>query len=274
MKTIIAPVDFSVTAENAAIFAGNLAAFYGADLWLYHAYEAMASVPGYAYPMATDAEMQAAGEIALNEVKERVQSALRCHIPIYIKTDDRPLVNGLTELCDNLKADLIVMGLSGKNALARLVAGNNTLRVIKELTYPVLVVPSKAVFEPVRKIGFACDYQQVVETTPVGSLKKLVRDFNAELHVLNIIFNNSGISVEKWNESVYINESLKEFNPSYQTLMSNDITAGINWYAQKEKLDWMVLVPKKHNLMEKLFLRSQTKDLIYHTKMPVLCMHE
>ncbi|MEP6675473.1 MAG: universal stress protein [Ferruginibacter sp.] len=274
MKRIIAPVDFSATAENAAIFAGSLAAFYGADLWLYHAYEKMTAIPGYAYPIVSDGEMQAAAENELNEIKQRVQSALRCSININIKADDSGLAEGLTALCGTLKADLVVMGLTGKNALARLVAGSNTLKIIKELTYPVLVVPAKAVFEPVRKIGFASDYQQVLETTPVQSLKKLVADFNADLYVLNIVFNNSGLSVDKWNESEQINELLKELKPTYQTVMSNDVTNGINWYAQKEKLDWMVLVPRKHKLLEKLFLKSQTEDLLYHTRMPILCMHE
>jgi hypothetical protein len=42
MKRIVVPVDFSATASNSADFAANLASFYGAELWLYHAYE----IPG------------------------------------------------------------------------------------------------------------------------------------------------------------------------------------------------------------------------------------
>ena len=72
---------------------------------------------------------------------------------------------GLANFCDELKPDMVVLGLTGKNALTRLIVGSNTINTIYELKYPILVVPPKAEFIPVRKIGFACDYRQVEKTT-------------------------------------------------------------------------------------------------------------
>ena len=274
MKKIIAPVDFSDTAANAAIFAGNLAEFYGAELWLYHSYEMVVPVTEYGYSYISIGEMQQAAEHELEEFKKRVQTALRRNINIVIKAENATLTDGLEALCDELKPELVVMGLSGKNALTRLVVGSNTIRTIHNLTYPVLVVPPKATFIPVRKIGFACDYKKVIETTPVHLLKKIVHDFNAELHVLNVEYSNAPVPVTKVEESMYISELLSELKPSYQTILSADITNGINWFSSKEKIDLIVVIPKKHNLIEKMFSRSQTKELLYHTHVPVLCVHE
>lgn len=274
MKKIIVPVDFSDTAANAAIFAGNLAEFYGADLWLYHSYEMIIPITEYGYSYISPTEMEHAAEFELEEFKKRVQSSLRRIINIHVKAENATLTDGLSGLCNELKPDLIVMGLSGKNALTRLVVGSNTIRVIQNLTYPVLVIPPKGDFIPVRKIGFACDYNKVIETTPVSLLKKIVKDFHAELFVLNIEYTKSGATPEKIEESMYISELLRELKPSYQTIISNDVTNGINWFAEKEKIDWMVVIPKKHNLVEKMFSRSHTKELLYHTHVPVLCMHE
>jgi len=274
MKKIIAPVDFSDTAANAAVFAGNLAEFYGAELWLYHSYEMMIPVTEYGYSYVSITEMQEAAEHELQSFKNRIQEELRRTIPIVTKAENATLIDGLTALCDEIKPDLVVMGLSGKNALSRLVVGSNTIRTIHQLNYPVLVVPPKASFVPVRKIGFACDYKKVFETTPVEPIKKLVRDFNAELYVLNIEYNNTATSAEKIKESEVITELLKDLKPSYQTIVSGDITFGINWFADKEKIDWMVMIPRKHKLVEKMFGRSQTKELLHHTHLPVLCMHE
>lgn len=274
MKKIIAPVDFSDAAANAAIFAGNLAEFYGAELWLYHSYEMIVPVTEYGYSYISITEMQEAAEHELEEFKRRVQDGLRRTIPINIKAENASLVNGLEALCEEIKPELVVMGLSGKNALTRLVVGSNTIRTIHQLSYPVLVVPPRATFIPVRKIGFACDYKKVLESTPVEPLKKIVRDFNAELFVLNIEYSNTGTSAEKMKESAVVTELLKDLKPSYQTIVSGDITFGINWFADKEKIDWMVMIPKKHKLTEKMFSRSQTKELLHHTHLPVLCMHE
>jgi nucleotide-binding universal stress UspA family protein len=274
MKKIIAPVDFSDAAANAAIFAGSLADFYGADLWLYYSYEMVIPAMEYGYSYVSITEMQQAAEHELEEFKKRVQAALRCKVNINTRAENATLTEGLAAFCDETKPDVVVMGLSGKNALTRLVVGSNTIRIIHHLTYPVLVVPSKATFMPVRKIGFACDYSKIAETTPVELLKKIAKDFNAELHVLNVEYNHSGATEEKIAESRHVGELLKELKPSYETILSTDTIYGINWFAEKEKIDWVVVIPKKHNLMEKMFSRSHTKELLYHTHLPVLCIHE
>jgi nucleotide-binding universal stress UspA family protein len=274
MKKIIAPVDFSEASANSAIFAGNLAEFYGAELILYHTYELAIPVSAFGYPFVTPLEMQDAANHELGQFKQRVQDALRRTITIKTLSENALLTDGLTELCNQQKPDMIVMGLSGKNALTRLVVGSNTIKVIRQLTCPVLVVPPKAQFIPVRKLCFACDYEKVVETTPIGPLKKLLLDFNAELHILNIVFDEEAAPAEKVLDGMYINELFKDFKPDYHTLLSSDITYSINWFAEKEKIDWIVVIPKKHNLIDRLFSRSKTQDLIYHTHTPVLCMHE
>ncbi|MBL0147091.1 MAG: universal stress protein [Chitinophagaceae bacterium] len=160
MKKIIAPVDFSSAAENSAIFAGKLAEFYNAELWLYYAYELVAPFGEYGYSAVTPLDMENAAKFELAEFKKKIESQIKTAVTINIKADNASLNDGLTAFCDELQPDMVVMGLSGKNALTRLVVGSNTIRAIQNLKYPVLVVPPKAEFLPVRKIGFACDYKR------------------------------------------------------------------------------------------------------------------
>lgn len=271
MKRIIAPVDFSATAENAAIFAGNLAAFYGAELWLYHAY----SMPiPTGYPLVTSEEMQEAADGEMDDFRKKIATSLKAPISIHLVAEATSLNEGLAALADTIKPDLVVMGIAGKGKLTRLVVGSNTIRVMQQLPYPLLVVPPQAGFVPIRKIGFACDFEKVAETTPIGPLKKLIADFNADLFVLNVVPQGETVPDDKQVQSMYIGEALKEYQANFQMIMSNDITEGINWFAQNNQLDWIVVIPKKHKSMEKIFGRSHTKDLLYHTHVPVLCMHE
>ncbi len=272
MKKIIVPVDFSATAENAASFAAELAAFYHADLYLYHAYGTYAPLTEYAW-LVTTGEMQSAAEFEMEKFKENLVSKVKTSLNIETRVESVFLQTGLVDYCAAVQPDLVVMGLSGKNALTRLVVGSNTIYAIQHLVYPVLVIPPKAKFIPVRKLGFACDYNAVIATTPVGPIKKLVKDFNAELHILNV---EAGalVPAEKVEESAYVAEFFNDFHPEYHTILSHDITAGINYFAEKSKADWIVVIPKKHNLVDKMFKRSQTVDLLYHTTIPVLCIHE
>ncbi|MBC7687104.1 MAG: universal stress protein, partial [Aquabacterium sp.] len=174
MKIIIVPVDFSIASTNAAEFAGNLAAFYGAEMWLYHAYQIPIALSEFAYPVADIDEMKKASEHELDIVKANTQSKLRRAITINTRAEMNVLQIGLASFCNEMKPDMIVMGLSGKNALTRFIVGSNTIKTIYDLTWPILVVPPKAEFIPVRKIGFACDYREVEKTTPVALLKKIV----------------------------------------------------------------------------------------------------
>ncbi|MBL0356512.1 MAG: universal stress protein [Chitinophagaceae bacterium] len=73
MKKIIVPVDFSSTASNAAEFAGNLAIFYGAEIWLYHAYEMPVGVGEIAWPLFNVSDLQKAAEQELETLKETIQ---------------------------------------------------------------------------------------------------------------------------------------------------------------------------------------------------------
>jgi len=272
MKNIVVPVDFSTTAANAAEFAGNLAAFYGAEVWLYHAYEIPIALSEFAYPVVDISEMQKAADHEMEILKENTEAKLRTEVPMHTKAEMNVLQLGLSNFCDEIKPDLVIIGLSGKNSLARLIVGSNTIRAINDLRYPLLVIPPKAEFIPVRKIGFACDYREMGISTPVALLKKIVKDFHAELHVLNVDNRHAnGVTVD---ESYQIDELLKDTKAEYHSVEAREVTEGINWFIDKEKLDWITVIPKKHRLLETIFKRSHTRELVFHTHTPVLCIHE
>ena len=81
------------------------------------------------------------------------------------------------------------------------------------------------------------------------------------------------VPAEKWRKALRGRILQTSFTPNIIPFLSQDITAGIN-FLQKTKVDWIVVIPKKHKLVDKLFKRSQTTDLLYHTTVPVLCIHE
>ncbi len=274
MKKIIVPVDFSAPSLNAAEFAANLAIFYGAEVLLYHAYEMPVGVGEIAWPLFNVADLQSAAEQELENLKDKVQGNVRSQVTMTVKAEMSPLMDGLEALCEEIKPGMVVMGLSGKGALAKLVVGSNTIKIIHGLQYPVLVVPPQARFEPVLRIGFACDYRKIEETTPVDLLKKIVKDFNAELYVLNVDFEDRNFDIEVMDESFAVRNLFKDMHPVYESIESESVTEGLNEFAAAKGLSWIVTIPKKHTILQKIFSRSQSKDLLYHTELPVLCIHQ
>ncbi len=274
MKNVIVPVDFSVVSENAALYAANLAEYCGADLWLYHSFQLPVPLTENVYPLVSLAEMKNAAEEELDSLRKRLQPQLRRNINMYIKTEESGLQTGLEGLCRETNADLVVMGITGKDALTRFILGSNTLKAIELLSYPVLVVPKEAIFKPLKKVGMATDYRDVSAATPIGKIRKLIEDFGAELHVINVDWENRHFKPDTPFESFVLNELLIGLRPEYHQLESEDLTTALNEFAGIQKLDLVIVVPKRHSLIEKIFKKSHTQALIYHTWLPVLCVHE
>jgi len=274
MKKIIVPVDFSPTSVNAAEYAGNLAIFYGAEVWLYHTFEMPVGSAEVTWPVFNVNELQAAADQELDMLQAEVEGKLRSKVVFHKRAEMVPFTEGLATFCNTVQPDLVIMGLSGKDALAKLIVGSNTIKVIQESKYPVLVIPSKASFTPVLKIGFACDYRKLEEGTPVALLKKVVKDFNASLYILNVDHNDNNVDDEVMDGSIIAKNLFREIDPVFDSIESENVTEGLNQYAVQKGLDWVIVIPRKHTLLQKLFSRSHSKDLLYHTHLPVLCVHE
>ena len=49
---------------------------------------------------------------------------------------------------------------------------------------------------------------------------------------------------------------------------------GLSNYALMHSIEMLIAVPRKHNLVQKLFVGSHTKNLAFHSKVPVMVVHE
>jgi nucleotide-binding universal stress UspA family protein len=48
---------------------------------------------------------------------------------------------------------------------------------------------------------------------------------------------------------------------------------GLNEYAEKFNIELLIVIPQKHNIIEKIFSGSHTRELLFHGEVPVLVMH-
>ena len=167
------------------------------------------------------------------------------------------------------------MGTTGVSAVERTLFGSNTLTAIKHLTCPVICVPKgKEYGNGVQKIGLACDFKEVVETTPVAEIKEFVKEFHAQLFVLNVDYDNRQFNAETPQQSALLHTVLEEVHPEYHFITHKDIENGINDFAETHNLDLLIAIPKKHKLLDGLFRKSSTKQLVFESHVPVMCVHE
>ena len=274
MKTIIVPTDFSSISNNAMDYAVGLAKQTGSSLLLFHAYQVPVSMTDVPIVLVSVEELQKNAETKMADVKKSLEQTTAGLVKIYAETKLGDTVDELEDLCNRIKPFAVVMGTKGATGLERVFFGSTTLTTIKHLSWPVIVVPPEKKYSAIKKIGFACDFREVVETTPAHFIRDFVKEFNAEIHVLNVDSKNAHFKPESPEQSALLHTMLEDLNPKYDFIEDENIEAGIEKFAEKNNLDLIITIPKKHKLLEGLFRKSHTKDLVFHSHLPIMCVHE
>ena len=274
MKTIIVPTDFSTTSNNAVNYAVDLGREINCSILLFHAYQVPVSMTDVPIVIISVEDLQKNAETKMAEEKKSLEQTAGGAIKIYAETKLGDTVDELENLCNRIKPFAVIMGTKGATGLERVFFGSTTLRTIKHLSWPVIVVPPDKKYSTIKKIGFACDFREVVNTTPTRFIKDFVKQFDAELHVLNVDYKNSHFKPETPEESVLLHTMLEDLNPKYDFIEDENIEAGIEKFAEKNNLDLVITIPKKHKLLEGLFRKSHTKDLVFHSHLPIMCVHD
>ena len=275
MKTIIVPTDFSPVSINAMNFAVNMAEGIDASLLLLNVYNIPVSYSEVPIMLVSVDEMKKSSEDQLAELKKNVIHVTSGKVKVYTESRMGNTVDELEELCKHIQPFAVVMGAKGKTSIEKVVFGSTTLTAIRHLTWPVICVPpGKEYGKGIKKIGLACDFKQVVETTPVQFIRQIVKEFNAELHILNVDYKEKHFRPETPEQSFLLHNLLEDVKPFYHFINNPDIEDGINEFAESNNLDLVIAIPKKHNLLGGIFKPSSTKQLVFQSHIPVMCVHE
>jgi len=275
MKTIIVPTDFSPIATNAMNFAADMAVNINASLMLLHVYQVPVSMTDVPVVMVSSEELRKSSEAKLQEIKKAVSHITSGKIKVYTEARLGDVSDELEDVCKHIQPFAIIMGTRGTSGVERVLFGSTTLTAIRHLKWPVIVVPpGKEYGTGIKKIGFACDFDKVVETTPIEFIKNMVKEFGAELHVLNVDHEGKKFKPGTPEESLMLHTLLADLNPNYHFIDNADVEDGINEFVDKNNIDLLIAIPKKHKLLDGLFKKSSTKQLVTQSHVPVMCVHE
>lgn len=272
MKTILVATDFSPAALNAANYAADMALAINANMLLLHVYQITVIYPEV--PIAvTEEDMRQDVEKDILQLKKELTRKTSDKLNIETEVRMGVFFPELKTVCERIKPYTVVMGSQGSTAAKRLFFGGHTVYAMTHLMWPLITVPTEATFSSVKKIGLACDFDKVVDSTPIDEIKMLVNDFNAELYVLNTgkqeVFDSEIVF-----ESGLLEEMLAPVKPHYNFITSADTDEGIMDFAEKNQIDLLVVLPKRHGLMDKLIHKSHTKQLVLQSHVPVMALHQ
>ena len=263
MKTIVVATDFSAPAENAMLYAGQLANSINASVLLFHAYQVPVGMNDIPVLMISTDELKTNAEAGLNRAKELLKKNFAS---LDVQTESRlgDAVDELNDVCEKINPLLIVVGKHGASGVQQLLFGSTSLSVIRNTTYPVIVVPDRFHGYGVKNAALAIDSS--VENVCVQKLKKLVTELNIQLHIVHV--------KQEKSASLQVDKLVSELNSKYSTIYNHEFVQGIESYIQNNNIDLLIILPHKHNLMERLFFKTHTKELLKKISIPIMCVCE
>lgn len=281
MKTILVPTDYSASAKNAALYALKLASQLHADkIVFYNAYQAppviaeQAVMPTAAAPFLDIETYRDISSTGMQHFKQSLENFYSPEVKVEELTEYAAIDNEINNVCKRTAADIIVMGITGTSKIEEVLIGSTAINVIHNTKIPVIIVPSNANYTSINNVMLACDFTKVMETTPVKPIKSLLDATKAALQIVNIYENSKELDTARSYQQELLRSLLKDYNPTFSFVQNKDFITGVNDFVEKNMIDLIITIPKKHGFFEGLFKESHTKKLAFHSHVPMMCVHE
>jgi nucleotide-binding universal stress UspA family protein len=261
MHRVIIPIDFSETSINAARFTAQmLAGKKNALAVLYHNYEKKSELAECTRQLESlKTEMHGKGVVAVDFVTEM----------------GGDLIENIARLAHTTRATLVVMGITGKSAFKQVLFGSNTLKLVNENLYPVMIIPPNAEYSEIKNVAFASDFKDVEVTTPSVLISAVLDMFNPMLHIVNINSEHYiSITEEYQRGKEWFKEMFKNYKTEFYFIGINDFYEAMDNFIRDYKIDLLVTIPKHDSNSGLLFSNTHTKKLVYHSHIPILAAHE
>ncbi len=275
MKTILVPTDFSLNADNALYYAIDLAKRSHSKILLLHAYQVNYPNPYVPLDYLVE-EKDNALKDSDNQLKSTALKISHAGDVDFecLSIEDGP-VDAILKVAKEKEIDLVVMGTKGNSNLANTVFGSNSAKVLEKSTCPVMAIPQESSFKEIKKYTYATSYNY----SDIYAIKKVVemaRLFNAQVNVLHIIDNSKSLDEEKALMKKFmdeVNRKIQYNNMSFQLLEGNNIEDALEEYIVSDSTSILVMSTHHRDFFDKLFGKSITKHMAYHTSIPLMAFH-
>jgi nucleotide-binding universal stress UspA family protein len=146
MKTIVVAVDFSNATQKVLNTAGEISVAFGATLHLVHVIEPEPTYTAYGF---TPEEFPAMYTFQAEARKRSAQKLdeLLAALPPEVEDARTHLLEGsplssISKYCDDIHADMVVLGSHGHGVLASLLLGSVAEGMVRKSRVPALIVPA------------------------------------------------------------------------------------------------------------------------------------
>lgn len=288
LRRIMVAVDLSPASENALIFACNLARLYDANLEVVYIMDSIFEgakpspsgfLSSYRKTMQDEVESfvrKAAQKGQVECVPEGKRRDMDTEPGTSVPRVRSNIAFGFPEEVLNTlsqKADLLVLGTTGRGNLTRKLFGSVSIAVSKNAQCPVLLVPPQAVYAGFRNILYASNFDSLDPFT-VKQTVAFARKLKGQLHFVHAgPAGESGADLEKQLFEINYVYSDAERPFIFSRVIGDNVVERLHEYAFEHRIDLFVFVTHQRTFWDDLLHHSISKEMLLHTSSPVLIIH-
>jgi nucleotide-binding universal stress UspA family protein len=277
MLRVLLPTDFSTHSYNALSYAQQLFSKVAVEFTLFHAYEPTAlQMLGNISPqrLATiyqNLKIKSVHQLQMLESQILEKSQPEFH-QYTIQAYEGHLTEGITAF-EKGAYDYIIMGSKGATGLKEIFLGSVTYSVVSlQQEIPILIIPEKATFKTLEKIGLETDFKKSYSKALLQPLVRLSKIWGAWLHLVQV-YSNPDLSALEENHLQHLKTILKNIPCSFHVIPKfSSLENCIHVFEEDLEIDFMVLIDYPLNFFDRLMGKSIVKNITFHTRLPFLIL--
>ena len=268
MKTILVATDFSEAARNAFLYGRKLAKAFNANLILFNSFQ-QASIP----------VGETSGFVTLQDVKRTTLKQLEeeskvnnGNVATPVFCEEGPVAETILQAAKDKKADIIIIGMKGTGKSFRKIFGSTVTALARITTVPLIVVPQEAKYSDPSTIVLAneADLEENADKHVLDALLEIGEKFHSKLYMVRVAKNKYHKDFEVLNRPLRLNKLVGPLAPKYEYLHGTNTPQVLNEFISEHNIDMLALLPHKHSLIERFFIKSITRSMAFETHVPLL----
>jgi nucleotide-binding universal stress UspA family protein len=278
MKNILLLTDFTSKSEDSHEFACKL--FLGQEckfiflsvqkLWAYTMDDLMVSTY-YGIEEALVGDNKINVEEQVEKFKDRYASQ---KFQFEGVVDLNYFTKSVEENSAKYDIDLIVIGSDGVSGISEAILSSHTLRIIRNVDCPVLMVPESYRFERPTRIQYLLDYDDVFEKCGKELLIELINNYQPEIQAMRLTYGYKMPTANFEREFEKIQELFFDCNVNYFTQKFDNPMEFILSHLEIKPAQLQVLSAHKHSFLEEVFSSSHLKQIVNAAYIPVLILRD
>lgn len=281
MKHILFPTDFSDAANNAFLYAMNLANQLDTKLFVLYSYVTPILSATHAGQPEMLADVYQQVELSKFDYFKKQAPALHelaqknglDSSKIVFLFEEGTVVSSVRKVLKTEDIRMVVMGTYGASGFTEKFIGTNTVAVIQNISQPVLAIPNGAKYAPIKKIAFTTLFREkdIAALEEVADIADL---FGAAVYCTHVMNDASHPD----NALLYGEDWGKKFTGKHLDFVflekKETIESTINNFLTENNIDLLAIVKRNRNFFDRLVNSSLSNKFAFHSNTPILVFHE